>query len=91
MIQHVDNIEFIKGVDFEMIKSLPETNASKTKTLLNFDDSSKEILKASDCTMLATAGRQKIFFIKAHKDVMPSFNKRMYFYSIQVTMRITPN
>jgi hypothetical protein len=59
------NIEFINGVDFEMINSLPFGN--NERYLLIFDDSCEEICRSKEFQMLATAGRHRglnVIYIK---------------------------
>lgn len=61
--QHLHNIEYINGVDFDMIKSLPRGK----KYLLVFDDSCEEICRSKEFQMIATAGRHKglnVIYIK---------------------------
>lgn len=62
--EKTQQIEFINGVDFEMIKSLPNDN---TKYLLIFDDSCDEICRSKDFQQIATAGRHRglnVIYIK---------------------------
>ena len=54
MQKDISNIEFIQGVDFEMINSLPNNG---TNYLLIFDDSLEELSKSKEFNKLATAGR----------------------------------
>lgn len=64
MQKTIHGIEFIQGVDFQMINNLPNNGDSY---LLIFDDSCEEISKSSDFVKLATAGRHRginIIFIK---------------------------
>ena len=57
----IPNIEFIEGIDFDIIKSLP---FSANPTLVVFDDSCEENHSFAEFTKLATAGRhQNIHFI----------------------------
>lgn len=58
------NIEYINGVDFDMIKSLPNNH---TRYLLIFDDSCEEICRSKEFQTIATAGRHKklsVIYIK---------------------------
>ena len=62
--EKTQQIEFINGVDFELIKSLPNNN---TKYLLIFDDSCDEICRSKDFQQIATAGRHRglnVIYIK---------------------------
>lgn len=54
----IRNIEFIQGVDFELINNLPNNG---TNYLLIFDDSCEEISKSRDFVKIATAGRHRGF------------------------------
>ena len=56
MSKDVKNIEFIEGVDFELIQNLSNNG---TKYLLIFDDSCEEISGSNDFVEIATAGRHK--------------------------------
>ena len=64
MQSRINNIEFIKCIDFELIDSLP---ADGTNYLLIFDDSCSEISRCREFEKLATAGRHKklnVIYIK---------------------------
>ena len=50
------NIEFVQGVDFELIQNLPNNG---TKFLLIFDDSCEEISSSKEFVKIATVGRHK--------------------------------
>ena len=50
------NIEYINGVNFDMIRALPNDG---TKYLLIFDDSCDEICRSKDFQTIATAGRHR--------------------------------
>ena len=52
----ITNIEFVQGVDFDMINNLPQ---DKTNYLLVFDDSCEEILRSKEFVKIATAGRHR--------------------------------
>ena len=54
MIQSITDIEFIQGVDFDLIDNLP---ADGTKYLLIFDDSLDILSKSEKFNGIATAGR----------------------------------
>ena len=56
MSKNIKNIQFIQGVDFEFIRSLPNNG---TKYLLIFDDSYEEISSSKDFVKILTAGRHK--------------------------------
>ena len=56
MSKNIKVIEFVQGVDFELIQSLPNNG---TKCLLIFDDSCKEISSSKEFVKIATAGRHK--------------------------------
>ena len=56
MSKNIKNFQFIQGVEFEFIQSLPNNG---TKFLLIFDDSCKEISSSNDFVKIATAGRHK--------------------------------
>ena len=53
--QDVAEIEFIQGLDFDLINESLATDGKKR--LLIFDDFSDELLKSKDFTRIATAGR----------------------------------
>ena len=55
MQKEIDNLEFVKGVDFEFIDSLKNNG---TKYLLTFDESFEEICHSKAFVDIATAGRQ---------------------------------
>ena len=58
------NLEFIQGIDFDFIKSLPNDG---TRYLLIFDDSCEEICSSKEFQTIATAGRHKglnVIYIK---------------------------
>jgi len=60
----LQNLEYIQGVNFEMINNLP---ADGTNYLLIFDDSCEEICRSKEFQMLATAGRHRklnVIYIK---------------------------
>ena len=56
MIQSITDIEFIQGVDFDLIDNLP---ADGTKYLLIFDDSLDILSKSEKFNGIATAGRHR--------------------------------
>ena len=56
MSKNIKNIEFVQGVDFELIQNLPNNG---TKYLLIFDDSCEEISSSKEFVKIATAGRHK--------------------------------
>ena len=56
MSKNIKNIQFIQGVDFEFIQSLPNNG---TKYLLIFNDSCEEISSSKEFVKIATAGRHK--------------------------------
>ena len=55
-MQSIAGIEFIQGVDFELIENLP---ADGTKYLLIFDDSLDILSKSEKFNEIATAGRHR--------------------------------
>lgn len=64
MVDKIPNIEFIKGIDFELISGL-ENNG--TNYLLIFDDSCPEISKSRQFEKIATSGRHRklnVIYIK---------------------------
>ncbi len=64
MQETVDNIEFIKCIDFEMINNLENDG---TNYLLIFDDSCSEISRSHDFEKIATSGRHRklnVIYIK---------------------------
>ena len=63
MSKNIINIEFVQGVDFELIQNLPNNG---TKYLLIFDDSCEEISSSKEFVKIATAGRQR-FKYSVHK------------------------
>ena len=56
MSKNIKHIEFVQGVDFELIQNLPNNG---TKYLLIFDDSCEEISSSKEFVKIATAGRHK--------------------------------
>ena len=56
MQKEIENLEFVRGVNFEFIDSL---NNNGTKYLLFFEDSCEEICKSKAFTGIATAGRRR--------------------------------
>ena len=56
MMQSIADIEFIQGVDFDLIDNLP---ADGTKYLLLFDDSMDILSKSEKFNGIATAGRHR--------------------------------
>ena len=56
MLQKIENIEFVQGVNFDFIDSL-ENNG--TKYLLIFDDSCQEICNSREFEKIAVAGRHR--------------------------------
>ena len=56
MMQSIAGLEFIQGVDFELIEHLP---ADGTKYLLIFDDSLVTLSKSEKFNETATAGRHR--------------------------------
>ena len=56
MIQSIADIEFIQGVDFDLIENLP---ADGTKYLLIFGDSLDILSKSEEFNGIATAGRHR--------------------------------
>lgn len=56
MSKDVKNIEFVQGVNFEMINSLPNKGSNY---LLIFDDSCEEISSSKEFVKIATAGRHR--------------------------------
>lgn len=60
ILETVENIEFIKFTDFQMIQKFPNDG---TNYLLIFDDSSTEILESKVFEKIATAGRHRKFSV----------------------------
>ena len=56
MQNEIENLEFLRGVNFEFIDSLKNNGI---KYLLNFDDSCEEICNSKAFVDIATAGRQR--------------------------------
>ena len=56
MQKEIDCIEFVKGVNFELIDSLKNNG---TKYLLIFDDSCEEVCSSKEFVKIATAGRHR--------------------------------
>ena len=56
MSKNIKNIEFVQGVDFELIQNLANNG---TKYLLIFDDSCEEVSSSKEFVKIATAGRNK--------------------------------
>ena len=54
MRKEIENLEFVRGLNFEFIDSLKNDG---TKYLLKFDDSCEEISKSKALVDLAMAGR----------------------------------
>ena len=55
MSKIIKHIEFVQGVDFELIQNLPNNG---TKYLLIFDDSCEEIYSSKKFVKRATAGKE---------------------------------
>ena len=58
MSKNIKNIEFVQGVDFEMIQNLANNG---TKYLLIFDDSCEKISSSKEFVKIVTAGRHKAY------------------------------
>ena len=56
MQNEIENLEFVRGVNFEFIDSLKNNG---TKYLLTFDDSCEEICNSKAFVDIATAGRHR--------------------------------
>ena len=56
MQKNIENLELLRGVNFEFIDSLKNNG---TKYLLNFDDSCEEICNSKAFVDIATAGRHR--------------------------------
>ena len=56
MQKEIENLELVRGVNFEFIDSLKNNG---TKYLLIFDDSSEEICNSKAFVDIATAGRHR--------------------------------
>ena len=56
MQKEIDCIEFVKGVNFELIDSLKNNG---TKYLLVFDDSCEEVCSSKEFVKIASAGRHR--------------------------------
>ena len=56
MQKEIENLEFVRGVNFEVIDSLKNTS---TKYLLIFDESCEEIYNSKAFVDIATAGRHQ--------------------------------
>ena len=56
MQKEIENLEFVRGVNFEFIDSLKNNG---TKYLLVFDDSCEEICNSKAFVDIATAGRHR--------------------------------
>ena len=56
MQKEIENLEFVRGVNFESIDSLKNNG---TKYLLFFDDSCEEICNSKAFVDIATAGRHR--------------------------------
>ena len=66
MQKEIENLEFVRGVNFEFIDSLKNNG---TKYLLIFDDSCEEICNSKAFVDIATAGRHRglsTIYIKHH-------------------------
>ena len=50
------NLNFIQGVDFELIENLP---INRKKYLFTFDDACEEISNSKQFVIIATAGRHR--------------------------------
>ena len=64
MQKEIDCIEFIKGMNFELIDSLKNNG---TKYLLIFDDSCEEVCSFKEFVKTATAGRHRVLSTKYNK------------------------
>ena len=74
---NANSIEFVQGIDFDMINNLPLL-ANGGSYLLVFDDSCEELFKSKDFLMIATAGRHKklgVVFIKHNLFHKSSFGR----------------
>ena len=69
MQKEIDCIEFVKGVNFELIDSL---KINGTKYLLIFDDSCEEVCSSKEFVKIATAGR--------HRGLSTIYNKHNLFH-----------
>ena len=56
MQKEIENLEFLRGVNFEFIDSIKDNG---TKYLLFFDDSCEEICNSKAFVDIATAGRHR--------------------------------
>ena len=56
MQKEIENLEFVRGVNFEFIDSLKNNG---TKFLLIFDDSCEDICNSKAFVVIATAGRHR--------------------------------
>ena len=56
MQKEIENVEFVQGVNFEIIDSLKNIGR---KFLLKFDDSCEEICNSKAFVDIATAGRHR--------------------------------
>lgn len=64
MLSQIENIEFVKGIDFGMINDLPNDG---TNYLLIFDDSCPQLSKSKEFEKIATSGRHRklnVIYIK---------------------------
>ena len=57
MSKNTKNIEFVQGVDFKLIRNLPNNG---TKYLLNFYDTCEENSSSNEFLKIATAGTHKV-------------------------------
>ena len=69
MSNKIKNIEFVQGVDFELIQKLPNNG---TKYLLIFGDSCEKTSSSKEFVKTATAGR--------HKDLSTVYIKHNLFH-----------
>ena len=69
MQKEIENLEFVRGVNFEFIDSLKNNG---TKYLLIFDDSCEEICNSKAFVDIATAGR--------HRGLSTNYIKHNFFH-----------
>ena len=97
MQKGIENLEFVRGVNFELFDSLKNNG---TKYLLFFDDSCKEICNSKAFVDIATAGRHRgpsTIYIKHNlfhqsklgRDVELQNNHIVLFKSLRDVMQVT--
>ena len=90
MQKEIDSIEFVKGVNFELIDSLKNNG---TKYLRNFDDSCEKVCSSKEFVKNATAGRHSglsTIFIKHNLFHKSTLGRDIELQTTQIALFISP-